>query len=64
MTLAATANADPDSVEEAAVAELTAIEGPDKAWRREAAERARAILDERAQLWGASPPKVIGGAVG
>jgi hypothetical protein len=64
MTLAATANVDPASVEEAATAELQAIEEPDKAWRREAAERARAILDERAQLWGASPPKVIGGAVG
>ncbi len=64
MTLAATAQVDPASVEEAAAAELQAIEEPDRAWRREAAERARAILDERAQLWGASPPKVIGGAVG
>jgi len=64
MTLAATANVDPVSVEEAATAELLAMEGPDTAWRREAAERARAILDERAQLWGANPPRVIGGAVG
>jgi hypothetical protein len=64
ITLAATANVDPTSVEEAATAELHAIEEPDKAWRRETAERARAILDERAQLWGASSLRVIGGAVG
>jgi len=64
MTLAAATAADPTSVEEAASAELAAIEEPDRTWRADAAARARAILDERAQLWGAAPPRVVGGMTG
>jgi hypothetical protein len=64
MTLAAATAADPASVEEAASVELAALEEPDRTWRADAAARARAILDERAQMWGAAPPRVVGGMTG
>ena len=45
-------------------AELEVIAASDDAWRADAAERARAILDERRQLWGAELPAVVGGKAG
>lgn len=63
-TLAVADRGDPDLVEQAAAAELEVIAASDDAWRADAAERARAILDDRSQLWGANLPVLVRGAVG
>ena len=63
-TLQVADRGDPDLVEQAAAAELEVIAASDDAWRADAAERARAILDERSQLWGADLPVLVRGAVG
>jgi hypothetical protein len=52
---------DPDQVAAAAAAELELLEPEDTAERMEAAERARARLDEEALIWGA-PLKVLRGS--
>jgi hypothetical protein len=54
----------PASVEDSATAELDAVGDGDREWRREAAQRAKAVLGERALLWGAEPPAVLAGSVG
>jgi hypothetical protein len=58
---AAEDHARPDAarVEAAAQAELEVLGPEDRAWRTEAAARARAQLDEAQQLWGAAPPAVV-----
>jgi hypothetical protein len=53
---------DPARVEAAAEAELKVVGLEDRAWREDAAERARAQLDDVQQLWGADPPAVVRGA--
>jgi hypothetical protein len=63
-TLPVADKGDPDLVEQAADAELEVIAASDDAWRADAAERARAILDERSQLWGAELPAIVGGKAG
>jgi len=63
-TLPVADRGDPDQVEQAAAAELEVIAASDDAWRADAAERARAILDDRSQLWGADLPVLVRGAVG
>ncbi len=63
-TVAGTGSMDPSTVEAAAAAELGVMNEPDTEWRAQAAERARAILGDRAQLWGAAPPRALVGRVG
>jgi hypothetical protein len=50
---------DPGRVDEAARAELAIIGGDDEAWRREAAKRAKKILTEEQQIWGAPLPSSV-----
>jgi hypothetical protein len=59
-TVASEGSTDPDVIESAASAELDAMQGEDRRWRTEAADRARAILDEHAALWGGRPPAAVG----
>lgn len=49
-------------VEQAVNAELEVLTPKDNTWREDAAARARQILDEKQQLWGAPVPQVIGGS--
>jgi hypothetical protein len=53
------ARPDPARVEAAAQAELEVLGPEDRAWRAEAATRAREQLDDTQQLWGADPPSVV-----
>jgi hypothetical protein len=46
---------DPLKIRDAAEAELSALGPKDKEWRADAADRARQILDEDQQVWGAPP---------
>jgi hypothetical protein len=55
---------DPATVEAAASAELAVMSEADIEWRADAGRRARAILDERGQTWGAMPPRTVAGRVG
>lgn len=52
-------SSDPAVVQKAARAELDALAPEDVRWREEAAARAREILDDEAQLWGAQPPRLV-----
>jgi hypothetical protein len=63
-TVAAANPSDPASVEDAATAELASMQDADREWRTDAGERARAVLDERGQLWGAELPAIIGRSAG
>jgi hypothetical protein len=53
------ARPDPARVEAAAQAELEVLGPEDRAWRAEAATRAREQLDDAQQLWGVDPPSVV-----
>jgi hypothetical protein len=52
---------DPTKIEEAAQAELSVFGKQDAEWRQQAAIRARQILDENQQLWGAQPLHAVAG---
>jgi hypothetical protein len=52
----------PSQVEQAVNAELEGLGPKDTAWREDAAARARQILDEKQQLWGAPMPEIIDGS--
>lgn len=58
------ATPDPRNIEQAAQSELTAIGQRDNEWRQDAARRARQLLSEDDQLWGAEPPRLVGVASG
>ena len=52
---------DSTKIEEAAQAELNVFGKQDAEWRQQAAIRARQILDENQQLWGAQPLHAVAG---